>query len=74
MKNDHIPTFKENVDAFVLKASKALKISDDLINHIRSTHSVLQVNVGIKIKNQIGQNTVNTTLINQSFGSSCLTG
>jgi hypothetical protein len=28
----------------------------------------------IKIKNQIGQNTVNTTLISQSFGSSCLTG
>jgi hypothetical protein len=30
MKNNHIPTFKENVDAFVLKASKALKLSDDL--------------------------------------------
>ena len=48
-----IPTFKENVDAFVLKASKALKLSEDLINHIRSTHSVIQVNVGIKIKNKI---------------------
>ena len=53
MKNNHIPTFKENVDAFVLKASKALKLSDDLIDHIRTTHSVLQVNVGIKIKNKI---------------------
>lgn len=53
MADDHNPTFKENVDAFVLKASKALKLSDDLINHIRSTHSVLQVNVGIKIKNKI---------------------
>jgi len=53
MLNNKIPTFKENVDAFVLKASKALKLSDDLINHIRSTHSVLQVNVGIKIKDKI---------------------
>ena len=53
MKNNSIPNFKENVDAFVLKASKALKLSDDLIDHIRSTHSVLQVNVGIKIKNKI---------------------
>jgi len=53
MKNNFIPNFKENVDAFVLKASKALKFSDDLIDHIRSTHSVLQVNVGIKIKNKI---------------------
>jgi glutamate dehydrogenase (NAD(P)+) len=53
MKNNSIPNFKENVDAFVLKASKALKFSDDLIDHIRSTHSVLQVNVGIKIKNKI---------------------
>ena len=53
MRNNSIPNFKENVDAFVLKASKALKLSDDLIDHIRSTHSVLQVNVGIKIKNKI---------------------
>ena len=50
MADSHIPTFKENVDAFVLKASKALKLSNDLIDHIQSTHSVLQVNVGIKIK------------------------
>jgi len=48
-----IPNFKENVNAFVLKAAKALKLKDDLINHIRSTHSVIQVNVGIKIKNKI---------------------
>jgi glutamate dehydrogenase (NAD(P)+) len=53
MKNNSIPNFKENVDAFVLKASKALKLSDDLIDHIRSTHSVLQINVGIKIKDKI---------------------
>lgn len=53
MSQSKIPTFKENVDAFVLKASKALKLSEDLINHIRSTHSVIQVNVGIKIKNKI---------------------
>ena len=53
MADSHIPTFKENVDAFVLKASKALKLSNDLIDHIQSTHSVLQVNVGIKIKNKI---------------------
>lgn len=48
-----IPTFKENVDSFVLKASKAIKLNDDLINHIRATHSVIQVNVGLKIKNKI---------------------
>ena len=47
------PTFKENVNAFVLKAAKAIKLKDDLIDHIRSTHSVIQVNVGIKIKNKI---------------------
>lgn len=53
MIKSKIPTFKENVNAFVLKAAKALKLKDDLINHIRSTHSVIQVNVGIKIKNKI---------------------
>ena len=53
MIKSKIPTFKENVNAFVLKAAKTLKLKDDLINHIRSTHSVIQVNVGIKIKNKI---------------------
>ena len=53
MLKSKIPTFKENVDSFVLKASKAIKLSDDLINHIRSTHSVIQVNVGLKIKDKI---------------------
>ena len=53
MIKSKIPTFKENVNAFVLKAAKTLKLKDDLINHIRSTHSVIQVKVGIKIKNKI---------------------
>lgn len=50
MIKSKIPTFKENVNAFVLKAAKTLKLKDDLINHIRSTHSVIQVNVELKLK------------------------
>ena len=48
-----IPTFKENVDSFVGKVSKTLNLSEDVMFHIRSTHSVLQVNFGIKIKGKI---------------------
>ena len=42
-------SFKENVDLYVDRASKDAGISSDLIEHIKSTHSLLKVNVGVNI-------------------------
>ena len=42
-------SFKENVDLYVDRASKDAGISNDLIEHIKSTHSLLKVNVGVNI-------------------------
>jgi len=42
-------SFKENVDLYVDRASQDLGISQDLMEHIKATHSLLQVNVGVNI-------------------------
>ena len=47
------PTFKENVDAFVTLTSKIIRIPKDVIEYIKLSHSVIQVTVGVKIKNTI---------------------
>ena len=38
-------SFKDNVDLYVEQSAKLLKFSDDLIDHIKSTHSLIKVNV-----------------------------
>ncbi|SVC74797.1 uncharacterized protein METZ01_LOCUS327651, partial [marine metagenome] len=47
------PTFKENVDSFVTLTSKIIRFPKDVIEYIRYGHSVMQVTVGVKIKNKI---------------------
>lgn len=42
-------SFKENVNLYVDRASKDTGISADLVEHIKSTHSLLKVNVGVNI-------------------------
>ena len=42
-------SFKDNVDLYVEQSAKLLKFSDDLIDHIKSTHSLIKVNVGVEI-------------------------
>ena len=47
------PTFKENVDSFVTQTSKIIRFPKDVIEYIKCSHSVIQVTVGVKIKNII---------------------
>ena len=47
------PTFKENVDSFVTLTSKKIRFPKDVIEYIKHGHSVMQVTVGVKIKNKI---------------------
>ena len=47
------PTFKENVDSFVTQTSKLIHFPKDVIEYIKCGHSVMQVTVGVKIKNTI---------------------
>ena len=47
------PTFKENVDSFVTLTSKIIRFPKDVIEYIKLSHSVIQVTVGVKIKNKI---------------------
>ena len=47
------PTFKENVDSFVTLTSKIIRFPKDVIEYIKLSHSVIQVTVGVKIKNTI---------------------
>ena len=55
MTKDQIkkPTFKENVDSFVTQTSKIIRFPKDVIEYIKCGHSVMQVTVGVKIKNTI---------------------
>ena len=46
-------SFKENVDLYVERSAKLLKFSDDLIDHIKSIHSLIKVNVGVEIDKKI---------------------
>ena len=47
------PTFKENVDSFVTQTSKIIRFPKDVIEYIKYSHSIMQVTVGVKIKNKI---------------------
>jgi len=47
------PTFKENVDSFVTLTGKIIRFPKDVIEYIKLGHSVIQVTVGVKIKNTI---------------------
>ena len=47
------PTFKENVDSFVTLTSKIIHFPKDLIEHLKYSHSVMQVTVSVKVKNKI---------------------
>ena len=46
-------SFKDNVDLYVERSAKLLKFSDDLIEHIKSTHSLIKVNVGVEMDKKI---------------------
>ena len=42
-------SFKENVNLYVDRAAKYLDFEDSLIEHIKETHSLIKVNVGVDI-------------------------
>ena len=46
-------SFKENVDLYVDQAAKHLNFRNDLVDHIKSTHSLIKVNVGVEINKTI---------------------
>ena len=46
-------SFKENVDLYVDQAAKHLNFKSDLVDHIKSTHSLIKVNVGVEIDKTI---------------------
>jgi glutamate dehydrogenase (NAD(P)+) len=46
-------SFKDNVNLHVDKSSKLLNFSDDLLEHLKSTHSLIKVNVGVVLDGKI---------------------
>jgi len=42
-------SFKENVDLYVDQSAKNLNFRKDLLEHIKSTHSLIKVNVGVEL-------------------------
>ena len=65
-------SFKENVNSHVDKTAKLLNFSDDLLEHLKSTHSLIKVNVGVvldkKIHNFTGWRAVHSEHILPSKG------
>ena len=45
--------FKDNVDLYVEQSAKLLNFSNDLLEHIKSTHSLIKVNIGVEIDKKI---------------------
>ena len=45
--------FKDNVNLHVDKSAKLLNFSDDLLEHLKSTHSLIKVNVGVVLDGKI---------------------
>ena len=45
--------FKDNVNLHVDKSAKLLNFSDDLLEHLKSTHSLIKVNVGVVLDSKI---------------------
>ena len=46
-------SFKNNVNLHVDKSAKLLDFSDDLLEHLKSTHSLIKVNVGVVLDGKI---------------------
>jgi len=46
-------SFKDNVDLYVDQSAKLLNFSQDLLDHVKSTHSLIKVNVGVEIDKKI---------------------
>lgn len=46
-------SFKNNVNLHVDKSAKLLNFSDDLLEHLKSTHSLIKVNVGVVLDGKI---------------------
>ena len=46
-------SFKDNVNLHVDKSAKLLDFSDDLLEHLKSTHSLIKVNVGVVLDGKI---------------------
>ena len=46
-------SFKENVDLYVDQSAKNLNFRHDLLDHIKSTHSLIKVNVGVELDKTI---------------------
>jgi len=46
-------SFKDNVNLHVGKSAKLLNFSDDLLEHLKSTHSLIKVNVGVVLDGKI---------------------
>ena len=46
-------SFKGNVNLHVNKSAKLLNFSDDLLEHLKSTHSLIKVNVGVVLDGKI---------------------
>ena len=46
-------SFKDNVNLYVEQSAKLLNFSDDLLEHIKSIHSLIKVNVGVEIDKKI---------------------
>ena len=46
-------SFKDNVNLHVDKSAKSLNFSDDLLEHLKSTHSLIKVNVGVVLDGKI---------------------
>ncbi|MDA9136567.1 Glu/Leu/Phe/Val dehydrogenase [Candidatus Pelagibacter sp.] len=46
-------SFKDNVNLHVDKSAKLLNFSNDLLEHLKSTHSLIKVNVGVVLDGKI---------------------
>ena len=46
-------SFKDNVNLHVDKSAKLLNFSDDLLEHLKSIHSLIKVNVGVVLDGKI---------------------
>ena len=46
-------SFKDNVNLHVDRSAKLLNFSDDLLEHLKSTHSLIKVNVGVVLDGKI---------------------
>jgi glutamate dehydrogenase (NAD(P)+) len=46
-------SFKDNVNLHVEKSAKLLNFSDDLLEHLKSIHSLIKVNVGVVLDGKI---------------------